>query len=158
MSKPHLLTGVPSITARPNRSPSEPCRSLFPSRVDGRQGATSPSPSFRPAYAPPPSPNPPSGSVTATSRPGAVVEVDHGVAETAFPKQRSSSSSSFTRMLLGRDRLPTPWVHPRPSRMTQPGVGRSSAPRSATRGPVGLTEVCVEAVLRLVENGRSQGP
>jgi hypothetical protein len=45
---------VPSITARPNQSPSEPCRSLLPSRVDGRQVATSPSTSFRPAYAPPP--------------------------------------------------------------------------------------------------------
>jgi hypothetical protein len=67
----------------------------------------------------------------------------------ALPKQRSSSSSSFTRMLLGRDRLPTPWVHPRPSRMTQPGVGRSSAPRSATRGLVGLTELCVEAALKI---------
>jgi hypothetical protein len=54
LSNPHPLTEVPSITARPNQSPSEPCRSLLPSRVDGRQAATSPSTSFRPAYAPPP--------------------------------------------------------------------------------------------------------
>jgi hypothetical protein len=28
------------------------------------------------------------------------------------------------------------------------GVGRRFAPRFATRGPVGLTEVCVEAALK----------
>ena len=38
------------------------------------------------------------------------------------------------------------------------GVVRSFDPESVTRGTVGLTEVCVEAVLRLVENVRSQDP
>jgi hypothetical protein len=37
----------------------------FPLVVMDGGGATSPSTSFRPAYAPPPSPNPPSGSGTA---------------------------------------------------------------------------------------------
>ena len=63
-------------------------------------------------------------------------------------KRRSSSSSSFTRILSERDRLPTPWVHPRPSRMTQPWVDRSSWGRSIIRGKAGLTRMCVQAVCR----------
>ena len=66
----------------------------------------------------------------------------------ALPKQRSSSSSSFTRILSERDRLPTPWVHPRPSRMTQPWVDRSLWGRSIIRGKAGLTRMCVQAVCR----------
>jgi hypothetical protein len=39
------------------------------------------------------------------------------------------------------------------------GVVRRFAPRSATRGPVGLTEVCVEAALEAGSNLLgSQGP